>query len=58
MPLQRDGRGRRRHDGINHPGLQAGAVLAHHDALTATGQGPSLYLEDPESNRIELKGRG
>ena len=34
----------------------------HHGAVAtrfgATGQGPSIYLEDPEGNTIELKGTG
>jgi glyoxylase I family protein len=34
-------------------GVAAGATAARYGA---TGEGPSLYLEDPEGNRIELKG--
>jgi glyoxylase I family protein len=34
-------------------GVAAGATEARYGA---EGEGPSLYLEDPEGNRIELKG--
>ena len=37
----------------------AGTGVQHGEVGTrygATGQGPSVYLEDPEGNNIELKG--
>jgi glyoxylase I family protein len=36
-------------------GVGAGAVATRYGA---TGQGPSIYLEDPEGNTIELKATG
>ncbi|MEJ8569234.1 VOC family protein [Elongatibacter sediminis] len=35
-------------------GVESGDVEARYGA---TGQGPSLYLKDPEGNTVELKGR-
>ena len=36
-------------------GVNAGNVAARYGA---TGRGPSIYLEDPEGNSVELKGTG
>ena len=34
-------------------GISAGSVASRYGA---TGQGPSIYIEDPEGNTVELKG--
>ncbi|MFK7863799.1 MAG: VOC family protein [Pseudohongiellaceae bacterium] len=39
---------------LNDRGVQCGAVSSRYGAQ---GQGPSIYLSDPEGNRIELKGQ-
>ena len=36
-------------------GVESGDVASRYGA---TGQGPSVYLKDPEGNTVELKGAG
>jgi len=36
-------------------GVEMGAVKSRYGAQ---GQGPSIYIQDPEGNTVELKGRG
>lgn len=38
---------------LEHHGVEVGEVASRYGA---EGQGPSLYISDPEGNRIELKG--
>lgn len=42
-------------DHLRQHGIKHGKVASRYGA---TGHGPSLYLEDPEGNNIELKGTG
>lgn len=46
-----DGEAIRRHFGAH--GITVGEVVTRYGA---EGSGPSIYLEDPEGNRLELKG--
>ena len=38
---------------LDRHGVQAGPVASRYGA---TGKGPSIYIEDPEGNTVELKG--
>jgi glyoxylase I family protein len=38
---------------LNSHGVETGDLVTRYGAL---GSGPSLYIEDPEGNRVELKG--
>jgi glyoxylase I family protein len=38
---------------LNDHGVEAGDLVTRYGAL---GNGPSLYIKDPEGNRVELKG--
>ncbi|MEO7337596.1 MAG: VOC family protein [Caldimonas sp.] len=40
-------------DELRAAGIEAGATVLRNGA---EGEGPSIYIEDPEGNRVELKG--